>query len=108
MALKCLGVFGDVSRNRLLCCLGGTSPIFEVLDWIGQEIPARENLQTVGIKVGKQEATQITAGHPAHEWSMTVVEACRAVWIPQNSFLSILLDYTEAIGYIPGPLIASA
>jgi hypothetical protein len=42
--------------------LGGTSPIFEVLDWIGQEIPARENLQTVGIKVGKQEATQIIVG----------------------------------------------
>ena len=42
--------------------LGGTSPIFEVLDWIGQDIPAREELQTVGIKVGKQEATQITVG----------------------------------------------
>jgi len=42
--------------------LGGTSPIFEVLDWIGQEVPTREVLEIVGIKVGKQEATQITVG----------------------------------------------
>jgi len=42
--------------------MGGTSPIFEVLDWDGQEIPTREILQTVGIKVGKREAAQITVG----------------------------------------------
>lgn len=42
--------------------LGGTSPIFEVLDWIGQEIPTREVLEKVGIKVGKEGATQITVG----------------------------------------------
>ena len=42
--------------------LGGTSPIFEILDWIGQEIPAREVLETLSIKVGKQEATQLTVG----------------------------------------------
>jgi len=42
--------------------LGGTSPIFEVLNWSGQDIPAREELQTVGIKVGKEGATQMTVG----------------------------------------------
>ena len=42
--------------------LGGTSPIFEILDWQGQEIPAREVLENVSIKVGKDGATQITVG----------------------------------------------
>ena len=42
--------------------LGGTSPIFEVLDWTGQEIPAREVLEKVGIKVGKRGATQFNVG----------------------------------------------
>jgi hypothetical protein len=42
--------------------LGGTSPIFEVLDWVGQEIPPREVLETIGIMVGKRGATQITVG----------------------------------------------
>jgi hypothetical protein len=42
--------------------LGGTSPIFELLDWIGQEIPAQEVLESAGIKVGRQGETQLQVG----------------------------------------------
>jgi hypothetical protein len=42
--------------------LGGTSPILEILDWQGLEIPAREVLEKIGIKVGKDGDTQINVG----------------------------------------------
>ena len=45
--------------------LGGTSPIFEVLDWIGDEIPPADALETIGIKVNDKGYTldsQITVG----------------------------------------------
>jgi hypothetical protein len=42
--------------------LGGTSPIFEALDWMGYDIPAREVLESVGIKVGLRDYTQFIVG----------------------------------------------
>lgn len=42
--------------------MGGTSPIFELLDWIGQDIPAREALMPVGIRSGRRGETQLGVG----------------------------------------------
>lgn len=42
--------------------MGGTSPIFEVLDWIGEEIPASEALESVGVKAGRGGETQFNIG----------------------------------------------
>lgn len=39
--------------------LGGTSPIFEILDWIGLELPGPGELAPVGILTGRQGNTQL-------------------------------------------------
>jgi len=42
--------------------LGGTSPIFEVLDWIGYDIPAQEVLESAGVKIDRRGETQLAVG----------------------------------------------
>ncbi len=42
--------------------LGGTSPIFEVLDWAGEQIPDREVLAAAGVRSGAGGQTQLGVG----------------------------------------------
>jgi hypothetical protein len=39
--------------------LGGTCPIFEILDWVGSNLPGQEALVGVGIRSGKNGKTQL-------------------------------------------------
>jgi len=41
---------------------GGTAPVFEILDWIGHQIPEREVLESVGIKTWSRDGKQLSVG----------------------------------------------
>ena len=56
---------GDLVMFRLIgyhTDKGGTAPVFEILDWIGHQIPRREALESVSIITWSRECTQLMVG----------------------------------------------